>query len=251
MDNQCLIFMPTSEPAGYAPGHFGRVYDYVIVPACRLAGFWPEKADNLNNSSADFIKNLIESEIAVFDLTTNDVHTMYALATRQSLNLPTVLVKDGKSLLPFYSQDAVEYDDSLRIDTVQKATEAIGTALKNAIENKGEKHSLLTKLGIDLEKKKQVVIENTFVPEPLIEPAPKEPALPVISPLPDYVGESFSEIEIEKLKIGGFLFHLNYGKGEIKTLKKVGKDIMAGIQFDAGQKILVLTTSNLFRKVDA
>jgi hypothetical protein len=250
MDNQCLIFMPSSEPVGYTPGHFGRVYDYVIVPACRVAGVWPEKADNPNSTPEDFLKSLLKSEIAIYDLTTSDPHILYSLAIRQALNLPVVIVKDGKSLLPFYSQEAVEYDDSLRIDTVQKATEAIGAALKNALENKGEKNALLTRLGIDLEKKKAMV-ENTFVPEPLSEPPPpKEPSLPIISPLPDYVGSPFTETEIEKLKVGGFLFHLNHGKGEIKTLKRVGKDNMAGIQFDSGQKILMLTTSDLFRKVD-
>jgi hypothetical protein len=252
MENKCLIIMPTSEPEGYASGHFGRVYDYILLPACRAAGFWPERADNPNNSPEDIIRNILESDIVICDLSSNNTSVLYAFAIRQSLNLPVVLVKDGRTNLSFYSKDfnEVEYDDSLRIDTVQKATQAIGDALKAAFDNKGERNTLLTRLGIDFTKK-VVVPETTFVPEPLIEPVVhKEPALPVISPLPSYVGESFAEEEIEKLKVGGFLFHLNYGKGEIKTLKKVGKDNMAGIQFDSGQKILVLNASNLLRKID-
>lgn len=252
MENKCLIIMPNSEPEGYASGHFGRVYDYILLPACRAAGFWPERADGTGESPSEIIKNIIESEIAICDLSSNNTNVLYAFAIRQALNLPVVLVKDVHTNLSFYSKDfnEVEYDDSLRIDTVQKATQAISDALKGAFENKGERNTLLTRLGIDFTKK-AVVPETTFVPEPLIEPAaPKEPALPVISPLPDYVGEAFTEDEVDKLKIGNFLFHLNYGKGEIKTLKKVGKDNMAGIQFNSGQKILVLSASNLFRKID-
>jgi hypothetical protein len=252
MENKCLIIMPTSEPEGYASGHFGRVYDYILLPACRAAGFWPERADSPTDSSADIIKHILESDIAICDLSANSTNVLYAFAIRQALNLPVVLVKDVRTALSFYSKDfnEVEYDDSLRIDTVQKATQSIGDALKVAFENKGERNTLLTRLGIDFTKK-VIVPEITFVPEPLVEPAAhKEPALPVISPLPSYVGEPFTEEEMEKLKVGGSLFHMNYGKGEIKTLKKVGKDTMAGIQFDSGQKILVLSASNLLRKID-
>jgi hypothetical protein len=252
MENKCLIIMPTSEPEGYASGHFGRVYDYILLPGCRAAGFWPERADNPNDSPADIIKNILESDIAICDMSSNSTSVLYAFAIRQALNLPVVLVKDGRTNLSFYSKDfnEVEYDDSLRIDTVQKATQAIGDALKVAFYNKGERNTLLTRLGIDFTKK-AVVPVATFVPEPLVEPPThKEPALPVISPLPSYVGEPFTEEEIEKLKIGAFLFHMNYGKGEIKTLKKVGKDSMAGIQFESGQKILVLNASGILRKIE-
>lgn len=244
--------MPTSEPQGYASGHFGRVYDYILVPACRAADFWPERADNPNDSQAEVIKNMLESEIVICDLSSNNQHVLYVFAIRQALNLPVVLVKDGRTNLSFYSKDfnEVEYDDSLRIDTVQKATQTIADALKSAHDNRGERNTLLNRLGIDFAKK-IVVPEPTFIPEPLVEPAaPKEPTLPVISPLPSFVGDSFTEEEIEKLKVGGFLFHMNYGKGEIKTLKRVGRDNMAGIQFDSGQKILVITASSVFRKIE-
>jgi hypothetical protein len=46
MDNRCFVIMPQGEPNGYPQGHFNRVYDYVIVPACRAAGYWPTRADN-------------------------------------------------------------------------------------------------------------------------------------------------------------------------------------------------------------
>jgi hypothetical protein len=253
MDNNSIIFLPAGDPAGYASGHFGRVYDYVIAPACRLAGLWPERIENSNTPASDIIRIIIESDVAICDLSSNNTDVLYAFAIRQALNLPSVLIKDAKTSLNFYSNDfkAVEYDDSLRIDTVQKATEALGQALKDASSNAGEKSTLFNRLGISFAKPVAVVEPTvSFEPIPLVEPStPKEPALPVISPLPDYVGDSLSELDIEKIKAGDFVFHINYGKGEIKTARKVGKDKMAEVSFDSGSKVLVLNSSGPLRKV--
>lgn len=249
MDNKCVIFMPASEPTGYAPGHFGRVYDYVIMPACRLAGFWPERAEA---NVSEVIKNIIESEMAVCDISSNDSNVLYAFAIRQALNLPVVLIKDGKTILKFYSKEfgELEYDDSLRIDTVQAATQALSEALKSAIANTGERNTLFNRLAIDFTK--PVVVEPTpaFEPIPLVEAAPKEPALPIISPVPDYVGDSLTELDVEKAKPGDFIFHINYGKGEIKTARKVGADKMAEISFESGTRVVMLVTNGILKKVN-
>lgn len=250
MDNKCIIFMPSSEPAGYAPGHFGRVYDYVILPACRLAGFWPERAEA---NVSDLIKNIIESDIAICDLSTNDNNVLYAFAIRQALNLPVVLIKDGKTTLKFYSKEfgELEYDDSLRIDTVQNATQALGDLLKSAIANKGERNTIFNRLGIDFSKPLIVEAPPVFEPIPLVEAVHKEPALPVISPLPDYVGDTLTELDVEKAKPGDPIFHINYGKGEIKTARKVGADKMAEITFESGTRVVMLVTSGILKKVNA
>ena len=56
--------------------------------------------------------------------------------------------------------------------------------------------------------------------------------------------------EIDKLKVGDFIFHINYGKGEIRTIKKMAKDKISEIHFESGSKILVLVTSGFFRKIN-
>ena len=58
MDNNSIIFLPAGDPAGYTSGHFGRVYDYVIAPACRLAGLWPERIENSNTPASDIIRHV-------------------------------------------------------------------------------------------------------------------------------------------------------------------------------------------------
>src|SRR6267378_1292175 len=131
MDHSCFIIMPQDEPSGYAQGHFNRVYDYVIVPACRVAGFWPSRADlaTYDNSLA-VVKDIVDSEIALCDLSANNSNALYGLAIRRALSLPVTMVKDMKSIVMFDTSEVglVEYDESLRIDTVQKTIEILGEA---------------------------------------------------------------------------------------------------------------------------
>ena len=102
MDLRCFVIMPQSEPNGYAQGHFNRVYDYVIVPACRAAGYWPTRADNATyDNPLTVVKDIIDSEIALCDLSANNSNALYGLAIRQALGLPVTLVKDKKSFVMF------------------------------------------------------------------------------------------------------------------------------------------------------
>jgi hypothetical protein len=256
--------MPQDEPSGYAQGHFNRVYDYVIVPACRAAGYWPTRADlETHDNPLAVLKEIIDSEIVLCDLSANNSTALYGLAIRQALALPVTLTKDAKSIVMFDASDlgVVEYDETLRIDTVQKAVEALGEALKKAVETKKERHTLLNRLSIGLP---QYTAQNTTVEADVTsnstastdEPTDQKVAkaeeihIPIISPLPDYVGEPFSEQQIGKLKAGDALFHLRHGKGKVNFIKKMGKDQLASIQFESGPKLLVLGASNFFRKIN-
>jgi len=259
MDNRCLVIMPTGDPSGYSQGHFGRVYDYVIVPACRAAGYWPAKIEAATSDRPfDIVKNIVDAEILLCDLSASNGDALYGLAIRHSLDLPVTLVKDLKSFVMFNANDfgALEYDESLRIDTVQKGIEVIGEALKQAVENKKQRHQLLDRLSIGLPQSmpQNMTFETPAVEAPEAEPVKevksKEPKLPIISPLPDYVGDPFTEDQILKLKAGDSLFHLNHGKGKVDFIKNVGKDKMASIKFDSGPKLLVLIASDFFRKIE-
>ncbi len=264
MDHSCFIIMPQDEPKGYTQGHFNRVYDYVIVPACRAAGYFPTRADSATyDNPLGAIKEIIDSEIALCDLSANNENALYGLAIRQALGLPVALVKDLRSVVTFDASKLgmVEYDESLRIDTVQKAVEVLSDALKNAMENKKDRHELLDRLSIGLPQfaPQNLMVDTIVTAEATVSPeeptAQKEKAeteedkLPIISPLPDYVGDAFSDQQLRKLKPGDGLFHLRYGKGKVNFVKKMGKDDLASIQFGSGPKLLVLTASNFLRKV--
>jgi hypothetical protein len=255
MDNRCLIILPTGEPAGYPQGHINRVYDYIIVPACRLGGFWPARVDHATYDDAlDVVKDIVDSDIVICDLSANNTESLYGLAVRQALNLPVTLIKDLKSVVNFYMSDPaiVEYDDSLRIDTVQKSIEALGEALKHAVANKKERHELLNRLSIAIAPA-TTASAATHADEVMHEEVsePTKPRLPIISPLPDYVGEPFTENEIGHLKEGDVFFHLNHGKGKVLLFRKMGKEKLASIQFDSGTQLLRLSASDFFRKINS
>lgn len=261
MDNRCLVIMPSGDPSGYAQGHFGRVYDYVIVPACRAAGYWPSRIDAATSDKPfDIVKNIVDAEIVLCDLSASNAEALYGLAVRQSLDLPVTLVKDLKSFVLFNASDfdTIEYDESLRIDTVQKAIEVLGEAIKKAVTNKKERHQLLNRLSIGLPQftpqstSFEATASETLEPmqEETKKKESKEPKLPIISPLPDYVGDPFTEEQIAKLKAGDTLFHLNHGKGKVDFVKNMGKDRMASIKFESGTKLLVLIASDFFRTIE-
>jgi hypothetical protein len=256
MNNSCFIVMPPADATGYSQGHFNRVYDYVIVPACRAAGYWPSRAElTTYDNPLNVLNDTVDSDVALCDVSAGNASALYVLAVRLAFDLPVVVVKDTKSVIMFdgHTLDLVEYDDSLRIDTVQKAVEVLGEALKKAVETKKPRHELLNRLSIGL---------PSFTPTPTFELAPEaapeparhepkaeEPRLPVISPLPDYVGEPFTEAQLEKLKTGDVLFHLINGKGKLNFVKKSGKERLASIQFETGPKLLVLSATDYFRHV--
>lgn len=254
MEKKCFIIMPQSDPDGYAKGHLGRVYQYLFVPACRFAGFNPFRVDDpkIQETPLDIINTIIESDIVLCDLSSNDPHTLYGFAIRQSIGLPVILMKDLKTILTanIPEHEVLEYDESLRIDTVQNEIDTLSEALKKVFENKPEPNSILSRLNIRAAQVAEILPEITFTPLSVeTEPEKHESHLPVISPLPDFVGEPLTQPDIDKLKVGDSVFHINYGKGEIITINKQTKDSLVKIRFHAGTKLLVVVPSGIFRKI--
>ena len=258
MTNSCFIIVPSGDPTGYAQGHVGRVYDYLIAPACRKAGYFPTRLDQMTPlDQFDSVKEAVDSDVAIFDLSANNVNALYGLAVRHALGLPFILIKDSKSAVPFHTSelDVIEYDETLRIDTVQKTTDLLSEALTKAVNTKKDKHAMLRQLGIAGGAARLQATDSApsaaeaDASHPAETNAPTAKSLPIISPLPDYVGDPFDGETILKLAPGDELFHLSYGKGKVNSRKKMGKDELANIQFDAGSKLLVLSASHTFRKI--
>lgn len=258
MEKKCFIILPPGDPDGYAKGHINRVYQYLIVPACKQAGFIPARVGdpNIDDTPLGIIATMIESDIVLCDLTSNHPHALYGFALRQALGLPITLMKDIKTSLSanIPEFDLVEYDESLRIDTVQTEIETLSDALKKSADQKGAPHELLSRLNIGAAAAEPSVnfvnAESSATGQPSDDTDLKEVHLPFISPLPDFVGEPLSQHEIDHLNAGDFFFHRNYGKGEILTINTKTKDRLMKIRFDSGTKLLVLMASDIFRKIN-
>lgn len=239
--------MPLGDPDGYPAGHFARIYDYIIVPACKLADFKPVRFEEHQET----LKSTIDTDMVLCELSSGNSDVRYGFAVRQGLQLPVTLMKDMKTSVDFSMREfnIVEYDESLRIDMVQKAIEALGESMKTTYANKGESSLLRTLNIVSGQSYASSFSNDSFASSHATETErtkePESVSMPFI-PLPDFVGDPISDKDIEKLKTGDSLYHTTYGKGVIVSIKPMK---MANIQFDVGIKLLVLGTSGIFRKI--
>jgi len=126
--------MPFSGTSEYEPGHFDRVYDYLIKPACELANFEPIRGDDSKSSNMimlDVLRNIIECDMAICDLSSINANVFYELGLRQAFDKKTILIRDGLHAVPFdlLGFRYVPYTPSLRVDTVKSEVNEIAAML--------------------------------------------------------------------------------------------------------------------------
>src|ERR1044071_6759240 len=93
----CFVIMPISDPDGYVPGHFKHVFDDIFAPACDKAGFCPIRADQVRQTNLihlDILQKLIESPMALCDLSSRNPNVLFELGLRQAFDKPVVLVRE-------------------------------------------------------------------------------------------------------------------------------------------------------------
>lgn len=151
----CFVIMPISDVNGYDPGHFTRVYEHLIKPACEQAGFKPERADETPRTDvimAGILKKIIDCDIAICDLSSRNANVFYELGLRHAFNKKTVLIRDSRTDAPFDISviRILEYNESLRIDEVEKVIPEIATYLTETDKaDKTEANSMLQMLSIE------------------------------------------------------------------------------------------------------
>ncbi len=71
MTKKCFVIMPISDSDGYPEGHFRRVYEHLIKPACNDANFIPIRADDITKTNyivINILRNLVNCEMCVCDI---------------------------------------------------------------------------------------------------------------------------------------------------------------------------------------
>ncbi|MBY8930635.1 hypothetical protein J1G34_16460 [Pseudomonas sp. Wu6] len=149
----CFVIMPIADMDGYEPGHFTRVYEHLIRPACSKAGYVAHRADHVAASNyiiIDILRKIVESDLVICDLSGRNPNVLYELGVRQAFNLPTVLIKDHITPRIFDIQGlrCADYRHSLRIDEVQKEQESIRNAIIETTENPNDFNSMIQLLGV-------------------------------------------------------------------------------------------------------
>lgn len=150
-EKTCFVIMPISDNVNYPNGHFNRVYEFIIKPACEIAGFIPIRADEVlttNYIALDIIKRIIESDMSICDLSSQNPNVMYELGIRQAFNKPVTFIKDNltKRIFDIQGFRDLEYDITLRIDNVNKIKEQLAETLSLTYENKDSEINSLVKL---------------------------------------------------------------------------------------------------------
>lgn len=149
---RCFVIMPISDPAGYSEGHFSRVYEHLIRPACLAADYEPIRADEVQKTNyiiVDVLRRILDSDLVVCDLSGRNPNVLYELGIRQAFNRPAVLLKDSQTDRIFDIQGlrTLEYDENLRIDNVTEQQKKLTAAMLETADS-GDVNSVIQLLGI-------------------------------------------------------------------------------------------------------
>lgn len=150
----CFIIMPISDPAEYESGHFKRIYEHLIVPACESANYLSVRADDVKSANhiiLDILQRIVTADLVICDLSSKNANVMYELGVRQAFNLPVVLIKDHRTDRVFDIQGlrTVEYDEKLRVDCVRNDVKNLREAIEATMQpNKHDINSLVKLLSI-------------------------------------------------------------------------------------------------------
>ncbi|EKO3932734.1 hypothetical protein GAW91_003388 [Vibrio fluvialis] len=142
----CFVIMPIADQKGYDDGHFTLVYEDIIKPAIIDAGMEVEqaRADEVKNSNLihlDILRKVIESDIAICDMSSRNPNVFYELGMRQAFDKPTVLIRDEDTAVPFDINGLryVEYKKGMRHRDVVKAIADLTSMLKATYQKKDDK----------------------------------------------------------------------------------------------------------------
>lgn len=272
--------MPISDNPNYPKGHFTRVYEHIIKPACLLAGFEPIRADdvlNTNHIALDILKKIIDSDMALCDLSNQNPNVLYELGIRQAFNKPVTLIKDSKTNRVFDIQGFrdLEYDENLRIDIVQDIIEDLAERMKITYADRDNQiNSLVKLLGInpaELSDTTNISVETELILSQLssidnrlnlIENTNKTQSKyflnnPTVKEEPlffdemDPSVEKFTFDELAKLKKGHKIAHRRFGIGKVINIEGTPENLNSFKgEFDfekGGTKKLLLRFANIHK----
>lgn len=249
----CFVIMPITDNDPYKQGHFSRVYEHLIKPACLNAGFDPIRADeilNTNYIAIDIIRRLINCEMAICDLSGRNPNVLYELGIRQAFNLPVTLIKDTLTprIFDISGFRDIEYDENLRIDNVQRDVDLLSETLRNTYDSKGkEVNSLVTLLGIkaaqvsedvNISKDTEVILTYLTALNKKISDF-EDGAKKVSSSETTQQDLIVKDSEGNQIRVGNLIEHQKFGKGVVLEIAgKANNPIVTAKFSDKDYKIM-------------
>lgn len=139
----CFVIMPIGDCDGYNSGHFTKVYEDIIKPAVFQAEFNPIRGDEVaktNLIQLDILNKLLETPIAICDLSSRNPNVLFELGIRQAFDMPVVLIqeKGTPKIFDINPLRYIEYSREMGYRDVIEAQRKITTALKDTFSSKDE-----------------------------------------------------------------------------------------------------------------
>lgn len=147
-ENTCFVIMPISDPSGYEPGHFTKVYEQIFKPAIEEAGYTSFRVDE-NMLSDSILLNIFDAiqscPMALCDLSSRNPNVLYELGLRQAYDKPVVMVKDEKTekIFDVSGINTHPYQSNRLYENVITAKETIKAAIMSTKESKSETWSVV------------------------------------------------------------------------------------------------------------
>lgn len=150
---KCFVIMPISDPEGYEKGHFRCVYEDLFEPAIKDAGYDPVRADDNKSSNMiqeSIIRTIIESPMAICDLSTRNPNVLFELGIRQAFDLPVVLVQEENTprIFDISTINTIDYRKTLGYREVISDREKICSAIEETFDGSKGINSIIKLLDI-------------------------------------------------------------------------------------------------------
>ncbi|NML63636.1 hypothetical protein HHL22_00275 [Hymenobacter sp. RP-2-7] len=157
---ECFIIMPISDPDGYEVGHFARVYNDIIEPACVKAGYYATRADQVKETNlihVDILKRLLDAPMAICDLSSRNPNVLFELGIRQAFDKPVVLIQEKNTprIFDISPLRAIDYKPELKYREVLTDQDVIAEAIiatANIKPESGSINSLIQLLSLSAAK---------------------------------------------------------------------------------------------------
>ena len=149
---KCFVMMPFSDHLEYEQNHFSKVFNQIIKPAIMQAGYEPVRVDQNKISDqiiAKIIENIVECDMAICDLSTNNPNVLYELGLRHAFDKPVVLIRDNKTQNIFDIQgiSIIQYrSERLYDEVIEDANQISSVITANKKGNSGYSMMQLVKL---------------------------------------------------------------------------------------------------------
>ncbi|MGB5791782.1 hypothetical protein [Poseidonibacter sp.] len=144
---ECFVIMPISNQHDYDDGHFTLVYEDIIKPAIEANNMKAIRADETKNTNLiqlDILKRIIETPIAICDMSSKNPNVFYELGMRQAFDMPTVLIKDESTNAPFDISGLryITYNKDMKHRDVKNAVEELTNCIQETYSKKDDKSEI-------------------------------------------------------------------------------------------------------------